>query len=602
MGDYIVLLSERIDPAVKKGVAVATAHYPVITKLDSPELIECYRISLAGDNKFLDPNKCLYYSLKNATDNSNLLAAGMAIRYGADVNQLCQTDLAKGDLHLICYTILENPNVEMRRLLVAMLVFSGGRMTDKAYKGSDISVFEWIQDNVGRLGLPARVDGPSPDPDDVEFYRKLEPELSGDAFNGDAKVMLGLALDNSQLVNMADSSMDPQEVLHLAVEWHSSDVFDEISRDRLTPELMVKSIDNYNLSTFNACVMGGGFLPNYLIANNMLVRVRRLFREKRFIPYLSLTAIVESSIRYGLQLDKEQLLMLSSTDKFTLDKIKKLYQIPFWEKECKSYRTPLSARLQALAQSLHLQEGEKENICKRVALMAAGDAKLLVEKVVERRRLLLDAEYSEPMPGGIPKPATGYSCSTLVDDKINEYSDLDTVKYRDITGIVWCFTRDKIDMLLQDRTNPITSQPLPEAFLIRLEAQRKILQSLGAPTDQSLPERFINMNQPVPISNALASLREKDTVNDVESRVYRESFEKYLEIKGMDIPSVRAIAKEQLQFIITDFIEESTNFEELTQTHAYTTFCRIARSIISNRQVGSESLLSAIQYTLMPSI
>lgn len=589
MTDYVVLLSERIDPNVKKGVAVAAVHYPEIVKLDSPELVEAYRVSLCGEQKYLDPNRCLYTALKSATDDTNILAAGMAIRYGANVNQLCESDLVKGELHIICYTILENPNIDMRRLLVSMLVFSGARMTDKASKRSDITVFEWIQDNVGRLGIPTR-DGPPADPDDVDFYRTLQSDLKGSSLNGDSKLLIGLALDNISLVNMAETSRHHDDVLKQAVEWHASDVFDSVSRDRLSAELMVASINNYNVPTFNACVIGGGFLPNYLITNNMLVKARRLFREKKLIPYVAICNIVDTAVKYGLPLDKDQLLLLSSTDKFTVEKIKKNYQIPFWEKECKSYRTPISSRLQSLAANLHLRENEKETICKRISLMAASDPKVLTEAVVSRRKDMLQHEYSDAIPGGTARPANGFTCSQLIDDKINEYSDLDTVKYRESSGTVWCFTRDKIDMLLQDRTNPVTSEPLPQEFLIRLEAQKKLLEAISIPTDQ-----------PLPFSRAVEMLKQKDSINDAESATYRQSFEKYAELNGIDVKEMRGITKDKLEVIISEFIQEPTNFEELTQPHAYTTFCRVARSILAARNVDSDQLLMSISTAIRSS-
>lgn len=554
---------------------LAQTLYPEVVAATSSDVVEAVRMALVKG--VVTPNLLLWFAVTDVTDSIRLLFAGMAVRQGANPNYYHYDDVTKKDTHILCHVIHSVADAGLRHAVVAMLVRCGSRFSDAAVKGSEQTVFQWIQDKVERTGI-VNAAGVTLEADDMSFYRALTPQINI-GLDGDTRAYIGLALDDSSIVVATDTTTSVAQWATLAVQWRAIEVLKALAAaETPTVALLNLAIDCYDADIVNYLIDSYGLIPNYITINHMLLLAKRQYQKQHYAPYLAMVKIVELCIYYGVPLDVDQMLIAKSTHSLMAERIKKEYQVPFWVKECRSHRTPVTSRLRELALALHARHDSKEEMCTDIARSATGNHAALTQQVVEHRKKVIATTYESIHSA---EPA---KCQVLVDDHINQYADWDVVSYRDTDGKVWCFRRDNIDSLLHDGTNAITGAPLPEEFMIRLRAQKQLLTVMGVDTDI-----------PVPISKVLETINQKDTITPDDSLKRCREFEKYLQIKGVSVEGVRNIDKAKLEDIVQPLVVEPLYLTELTQRHAYMTFCRVARWLIDEQVVDDDVILRELK-------
>ena len=209
----LVALSKYFQPQATQDPLAVTL-YPEVVAVTSSDAIEAVRMGLVKG--VVKADLLLWFAVTDVTDSIRLLLAGMAVRQGANPNYYYYDDVTKKDTHIMCHAFHSIADTGLRHAFIGMLVRCGGRFSDAAVKGSDQTVYQYIQDKVERTGI-VNASGVTLEADDMTFYRALTPQLNI-GLDGDTRAYIGMALDDSSIVVASDTTMTIGQWLNLSVQ------------------------------------------------------------------------------------------------------------------------------------------------------------------------------------------------------------------------------------------------------------------------------------------------------------------------------------------------------------------------------------------------
>lgn len=457
-------------------------------ELYSPENIRIIKNNLY--RSIISPDSSLISAITNAKTNKSLLPIGICLRF-ANPNMYIKYPSVSENIHLLGYTYLTVPE-SIRNSIIALLIVAGsdlsksifdekrgGIRSEKDIINSDsISVDKWLYSRGYTLAREYREKGLTLIPEANLKIFKVLVDQPGNIYN---------ELLIKSLGNNVAKAFQPEDKVSL---WNSID--------------LVSSIKYYNVDTYRK-TENAGYTITYPLMNDL---IRKAISNRNNDVLLSdLIEMIKISISNGYELDKHQLILLSSLDEKLVESIREKYSMPLWKKSCQNKHIrqnsddlPVSVKRNIIGANIELRSGicdylediDKTNITELISATQAHKAS----------KLIADTSLPKDYIGETPNSIKFTNSNLLRSPPVN-YGDMYEVHYTDSRDHRWIFTADMFENLLETRVNPVNLEPLPNNTLENINFRMKILSQLGINT-QNVPT----------ISESLSKLRENDDISD----------------------------------------------------------------------------------------
>lgn len=307
---------------------------------------------------------------------------------------------------------------------------------------------------------------------------------------------------------------------------------------------------------------------SYVNVNLLLLETSRVNRYTYLQGKWKLN--IKTIVQDGAQFDVYQIEMMRKIGDEFLTEMVALYNQPRWKKECGVDGEPTRA-LRLLAYELNIDPfNSKSFICTRIKEITDSDPQTLVQAAIKMQKDKISSRYSNISDyiQGEPK----YVCNNP-DVELGNYVDLDLATYMDNNGMLWCFTKESFDNLIDKKINPFTTQVLPDEFIDSLREQRKLLQRLGVYQSNSKT-----------VVEGINSLTSPDQiVSKEEDQKIVDRFEKILETEKIWPKNVRSLSIDQMNRISNE-LGEDVNYGlfDTSPGQRYVTFAISMMSMFRN--------------------
>jgi hypothetical protein len=539
---------------------------------------------LALKRQAIDPDVTILQAIPRARTREYLIPIAMCLRFGADANMY--VDVPKfGKVHLLGYVYyvlggdrfseeLGSFDENVLNSIILMLVSEGSRPSLPMFDArggrirgdgeervsSSRSVVEWL-DEQGYANILDRIS--SGDPSNLAKI-----------VNKDSMVILSILLDNPLLMGR---DYEPRD-MNLAIRAFSSVSFDKIP----TPETMVmrdyKSLDEsvtyFNSYTFEQLVKRGQ-MPSYLLINKILINMKTYKTRGHNIVVQELEKMLISSVNVGVQLDPDQMNIISTLGKDTLDAVNRDYEQPYWRKICRApdIKGEVPEPLRRLAISLNIDHTmSKAAICENISNLSKADKESLKEAAKRRQQMRMSSDLGtiNEFIGGKTPTLVCRNRSVLPHDPF-DYNDIDLAYYRDDQGAVWCFGSDTFESILETGINPYNSTILPDSFKEQLKFQINALKRLGINNGCS---GLMTSRIPLTFSKAIDNLTSKDTVSENPCEQSMRDFIQLANLNNVSADTIRNLTKQQMIDALRT-IDYDVDLSLLSTSHALATTSRI---------------------------
>jgi hypothetical protein len=545
----------------------------------------------------INPDITILQAIPRARTKEYLIPIALCLRFGADANMY--VDAPKlGTVHILgyVYSILGDPSEKFRSkyessqsnpadenvltTIVLMLIAKGsrsslpmfdrkgGRIRDDGSETtitpSSLSVAEWLNDQ-GYQTILDRVNIG----DISELQRAVDTE---------SLTILSILLDDPSLMSREYESRD----MTLSIRSFSPISFDKTPISNIKVMMDYKSLDDavvyLNSVAFDKLVAHGQ-LPSYILINKILIGMKGYKNSGRIMAVQELEKMLVSSVSIGVQLDQDQIGIISVMGQDILESITRQYDQPYWRKICraqdKTSQGELPEPLRRLAISLNIDPTlSRAAICDNINTLSKSDKEALKEAARRRQQLRMATDLGS-MNEFIGDKIPNLVCrnKSLLSNDPFDYNDVDIAYYRDDQGATWCFSSDSFSAILESGVNPYNSTLLPDSFKEQLRYQINVLKRLGI--DASHGEVGIYTSRaPITFSKSIDSLDTKDTISEKPSEHSLNIFIQLGSRNGISSDTIRNLSKERMMDALRS-IDYNINLSPLSTSHALVTTARI---------------------------
>lgn len=364
-------------------------------------------------------------------------------------------------------------------------------------------------------------------------------------------VMISILLDAPQLTPRSYQEED----MYLAIRAFSMAVLPKIPASALRTGLDYKSLltaeASFNSAAFTD-LLSRGQMPSYLLINRIILDLKRYQGR---LPFIELQNMLRDSVTRGVTLDQDQLTIIGTLGQNTLTLVNQAYAEPYWRKVCRVTTGAVPEELRMLAASLNLNtDAGKGAICENLSLLSAADKQGLKDAARRKQQLRMMGEVgylSEFLEGKIPD-LVPRNRSLMPQDPFT-YNDNDIVFYRDDQGSIWAFGREMFATILESKTNPYSSAPLPAEVLVKIEMKNQLS---GGPA--------------ISFDNAIDHLDDKDSIGNNMSAQVLQQYANLANRMGVPSEVALGLSKADMSAALRA-INLDVNLDGLTTSHALTT-------------------------------
>lgn len=517
----------------------------------------------ALQRKAIDPDITILQAIPKSKSKEYLISVALCLRFGADSNMYVD-DPNLGIIHILgyVYNFLYDTDENILNTIILMLVIKGSRSSMPMFDNNAGKIRDDTHDNTNKLTVLEWLhnQGYKTILDRIHIGEVSELRRTVDT---ETLAILSILLDMPAIMDRNYESKD----LVLAIRAFSSVSFDNIpvptSYIMMDYKSLYESVVYINADAYEKLI-NLGQLPSYLLINKILTTMKSYKTNGRIIAMQELERMLLASIAVGVQLDQDQLNIISTLGQTTLDAVMKEYEVPYWRKICKSSHKVAPQPLRNLAMSLNIDpDMGHDAICDNISRLSKADKEALKEAARKRQQLRMASNLgmvNEFQNENIPVLVCRNK--SLLQHDPNDYNDIDSIAYRDDQGAIWCFTSDSFASLLESGINPYNSTMLPQLFKDQLEYQISVLKKLGktpSPTTFSSSIDNLSVND---------SITEKSGTNAIDTLVYLASR------NNVNIDIVRGLSKEAMMAALNT-IGYNINLISLSTNHALITTARI---------------------------
>lgn len=364
-------------------------------------------------------------------------------------------------------------------------------------------------------------------------------------------VMISILLDAPQLTPRSYREED----IYLAIRSFSMAVIPKIPTSTLRTGLDYKSLLTaeaaFNSAAFTD-LLGRGQMPSYILVNRIILDLKRYQGR---LPFIELQNMLRDSVTRGATLDQDQLTIIGTLGQNTLTLVNQAYAEPYWRKVCRVSTGAVPEELRMLATSLNLNtDAGKAAICENLSLLSAADKQGLKDAARRKQQLRMMGEVgylSEFLEGKIPD-LVPRNRSLMPQDPFT-YNDNDIVFYRDDQGSIWAFGREMFATILESKTNPYSSAPLPVEVLAKIEMKNQLG---GGPA--------------ISFDNAIDHLDDKDSIGNNMSAQVLQQYTNLANRMGVPSEVALGLSKADMSAALRA-INFDVNLDGLTTSHALNT-------------------------------
>jgi hypothetical protein len=482
------------------------------------------------NQEILDPDNVLIQAISKK-DKVWLPVISLALRNGANPNSYFLTkNRSKIHIFLYLHEIFANSNEKtLLDTLLILLLESGAQLSSQAIKGKEKSptVYEYLLQNYSSsIAIKFK---------DKEFIKKL-PEKS--------KKVLAFYLESEDLLASGEKLSENDYSFYLnSYSFKFKEAVPMLNGEILNEnKALKKAFDSRNFWAFKD-LLAYGFLPKYLLLNDIIVLLKDYYIKKRLYLYKVLEEIFFEAISYGVKLGKEQRDSLMLLGENFISELKKAYEVPRWKKICSNQNNKEGSKeLNSLAQGLSFSNKiTLKDLCSNLDEIDSQESnEEFINAFKRRQSLRMSADLSTFRDFEDDKvPEFVCRNRNLLPQDPLDYSDYDIAYFKDEQGAIWCFSRDSFQKLLEEKINPFNNVPLPEAFLEKIKFQLKVLEILD-----------ISDKEILVFSEALKELKKKDEVDSKNEEKYLSIFKLSAENKGFNFKDLENLGKEVFQEIL----------------------------------------------------
>jgi len=560
-----------------------------------PEIV--IELITALDHNVIDPNFLLTKSISNIKDERNLIAIALALRYNANPNLYVRIP-DFGVVHILIYTYIKLNSIvspELLNTIFLLLIQSKSNpmlpAIDQEAGGvksifevqNDISVLTWITERsitVTETNIYTTTSNTKTISNvsllDILHNRNV-PQNELDK--------IGIYLDKPDMIK------SPVDVTSI-ISFHANNVLEEKKNKITQPEYVLSETVTYlNLEAFRKVLVLNSNV-SYFFVNDLLIRMKIYHKNNMVLPFNITKTMLLMLIERGIKLDTYQLDIIKSTGEKNTKEIIDIYQRPYWSKimnytgpgiNGNNYPNLANNEIRNGNQKLSEVPFDLRILAYALGLNYNADMKLLLEQIrkisftdpvayknafIRRQMSRISTNASTPLDF-INEPHlekyTARNIPLLKKDNKNpyEYNELDIGVFKDSNEVVWIFTSDMFEQIVETKRNPYTNEILPVEFLSGLQLQRSLIKRLGFDVKRSLT-----------VNDGLERMNKQDVINNEENERIINQFEQLCLIHNVDVMKVRNLTYEQKMEILTLHKIRINNLYEFSPAHQYVIFCR----------------------------
>ena len=376
----------------------------------------------------------------------------------------------------------------------------------------------------------------------------------------------------------------------------------------ITPGLKISSEEHGENFVIGRCVDVGftelfrhfldqGLMVSYFTVTRICLLLKESFALKDLIFVEELQTMLLYAVSRGINLDLDQMSLISTTDDDIAQMILNEYRQPYWRKICTGPQNvePTKA-LQSLSFALlgqNVGEMTKASLCTQLHNLSQADPEALKHAAIERQRTRVSSIVASVQDFVGNKPVVTCRNKTVMQTDPFAYNDAQMSFYADRQGAVWCFTSDMYEGLLSKPINPHTNQELPIPFQHQLRSQLELLKQLGISTTAA----------PMSVSEAVDGLNLDDEITNKNSQFIVETIIKTGVAIGISETKLRSLGIDQMNAVLATIGMKQPYLPLLTPTHAFTVFCRAAYvAIRSNSSISKTFFLDVTLQNSAPQV
>lgn len=513
----------------------------------------------------INPDVTILQVIPRAVSKEYLITIAMCLRFGADSNMYVEAPRL-GTIHILgyVYSMLGNGQIvdeSVLNTIVLMLLLSSSRPSMPIFdsKGgrirepgdtqpiSSLTVTEWLNEQGYNTLLN---DLPAWNADELKQVVDKE-----------SMVILSILLDNPALMTREYLPQD----MSLAIRSFSPIDKIPVSDDKILMDYtsMSEAVTHLNADAYDK-LLKKGLDPSYLLINKILISLRTYHTEGNISASQELQRMLISSVSLGIQLDQDQMNIVSTLGRDILEAVMKEYEQPYWRKICRATdsKQQLPDQLRRLAISLNIDPNSSRTaVCENISNLAKSDKEALKEAARRRQQLRMASDLGtmNEFLGNKTPTLVCRNKSLLPHDPL-DYNDVDLAYYRDDQGAVWCFGSDSFSSLLESGVNPYNSTILPESFKVELRYRIDLLNQLGIDSTRVY-------RAPMTFSQSIESLTAKDIVNEKGSVEITNTFIQIAAQNNISAETIKSLTKDQMIAAFRS-IGYEVNLSPLSTSHA----------------------------------
>lgn len=598
--------------------------------------------------RLIHPDVLLSASIAECRTNAGLVPIALALRSGANKNLYLNTP-SIGPAHVMVYTvsILRDAGcpIQLINSVCLVLIQMGARTVSPAFDqgGNKVEIgnrdgeqFDtgfiksiavnllpreasspanlFTKSSVGAFGRVSTISV-------QEWFRSQglsdysSPEEVIMNLDKESRLIIGTICDNVKLAypdgTVFESVVTPT---HQTILFPS---FDDVLLNRavnvgkalpLTPGLKISSEEHGENFAIGRCVDTGftelfkhfldqGLMVSYFTVTRICLLLKESLAMKNLIFVEELQTMLLYAVSRGINLDLDQMSLISTTNDDIAQMILNEYRQPYWRKICTGPQNvePTKA-LQSLSFALlgqNVGEMTKAALCTQLHNLSQADPEALKHAAVERQRTRVSSIVASVQDFVGNKPVVTCRNKTVMQTDPFAYNDAQMSFYADRQGAVWCFTSDMYEGLLSRPINPHTNQELPIPFQHQLRSQLELLKQLGISTTAA----------PMSISEAVDNLNLDDEITNKNSQFIVETIIKTGVAIGISESKLRSLGVDQMNAVLATIGMKQPYLPLLTPTHAFTVFCRAAYvAIRSNSSISKTFFLDVTLQNSAPPV
>jgi len=598
--------------------------------------------------RLIHPDVLLSASIAECRTNAGLVPIALALRSGANKNLYLNTP-SIGPAHVMVYTVSRLRDagcpIQLINSVCLVLIQMGARTVSPAFDqgGNKVEIgnrdgeqFDtgfiksiavnllpreasspanlFTKSSVGAFGRVSTISV-------QEWFRSQglsdysSPEEVIMNLDKESRLIIGTICDNVKLAypdgTVFESVVTPTHPTLLVPS------FDDVLLNRavnvgkalpLTPGLKISSEEHGENFAIGRCVDTGftelfkhfldqGLMVSYFTVTRICLLLKESFAMKDLIFVEELQTMLLYAVSRGINLDLDQMSLISTTDDDIAQMILNEYRQPYWRKICTGPQNvePTKA-LQSLSFALlgqNVGEMTKAALCTQLHNLSQADPEALKHAAVERQRTRVSSIVASVQDFVGNKPVVTCRNKTVMQTDPFAYNDAQMSFYADRQGAVWCFTSDMYEGLLSRRINPHTNQELPIPFQHQLRSQLELLKQLGISTTAA----------PMSISEAVDNLNLDDEITNKNSQFIVETIIKTGVAIGISESKLRSLGVDQMNAVLATIGMKQPYLPLLTPTHAFTVFCRAAYvAIRSNSSISKTFFLDVTLQNSAPPV